>query len=45
MADGPTGDEVDEVTEVDAGLDGGAAEGVERKSAMDAQPVLSSNPK
>ena len=38
MADGPTGDGA---TEVDEDLAGGAAEGVERKSVMDAQPVLS----
>ena len=42
MAEGPTGDEI---TEVDVGLAGGAAKGVERKSAMDAHPVLSNNPK
>jgi len=42
VADGPMGDEV---TEVEAGPAGGAAEGVERKSAMDAHPVLSNNPK
>ena len=42
MPEGPTGDEV---MEVDTGLAGGAAEGVERKSAMDAHPVLSNNPK
>ena len=45
MAEGPAGDEVDDVTEVDAGLARGTAEGVERKSAMDAHPVLSNNPK
>ena len=42
MAEVPTGDDI---TEVDTGLAGGAANGVERKSAMDAQPVLSSSPK
>ena len=42
MADGPTGDEV---AEVDAGLAGGGAKGVERKSPMEAHPVPSNNPK
>lgn len=46
MAEGPTGDDIgDEITEVDVGPAGGAAKGVERKSAMDAHPVLSNNPK
>jgi len=42
VAEGPAGDAV---TEVDAGLAGGAADGVERNSAMGAHPVLSNNPK
>src|SRR5215207_1418661 len=42
VADVPTGDAV---TEADAGLAGGGEKGVERKSAMDAQPVLSNSPK
>ena len=42
VTEGPAGDAV---TEVDAGLAGGAAKGVEIKSAMDAHPVLSNNPK
>jgi len=42
VAEGPTGDEI---AEVDAGLAGGGAKGVERKSAIEAHPVLSNNPK